>query len=116
MKEINHVPEHNLECKIAFKLLDYVKGGLTREEQREVEELMNSDPAISDAIDGLKHFDFPAQIITIQQSLNKGILSTTLKKNRNKYKPIQFPNWIIMVLFLILFIGLTGLGIIQMLK
>ena len=116
MKEINDAPEHQGEEKITFKLLDYVNGSLEREEQWEMEELMNNDSAISDAIEGLKQFEYPAEIIPIQQYLNKRILSNTLKQKRNKYKPIQFPFWIIVVIITLLLIGLAGLGIIQLLK
>ncbi|MFM1964126.1 MAG: hypothetical protein RLZZ172_2971 [Bacteroidota bacterium] len=116
MKEINDAPEQQGEGKIAFKLLDYVNGVLPNEEQWEMEELMNADSAISDAIEGLKQFEYPAEIIPIQQSLNKGILSKTFKKKRNRFKPIQFPFWIILVIIILMLIGLAGLGIIQLLK
>jgi hypothetical protein len=116
MKEINDAQEHQGEGKITLKLLDYINGSLPREEQWEMEELMNTDSAISDAIEGLKQFEYPAEIITIQQSLNKRILSKTLKNKRYKFKPIQFPIWIILVVIVLLLIGLAGLGIIQLLK
>ena len=101
MKEINDAQEHQGEGKIALKLLDYINGNLPREEQWEIEEMMDSDSAISDAIDGLKQFEYPAEIITIQQSLNKRLLSKTLNKKRYKFKPIQFPLWIIMLIIVL---------------
>ncbi len=116
MKEINEAQEHQGEGKIALKLLDYINGNLSRKEQWEIEEMMNTDSAISDAIEGLKQFEYPAEIITIQQQLNKRILSKTLKNKRYKFKPIQFPLWIILVVIALMLIGLAGMGIIQLLK
>lgn len=55
------------------KLLEYLNSTLSKEEQHSLEMQMNDDPFISDAVDGLQHFEKDQQVSLIVHHLNEGL-------------------------------------------
>jgi hypothetical protein len=117
MKDIKAVTV-NLKAEIVMQQLpDYLAGKLTDEEQWNLEEQMNNDIAFSDAIEGLKSIENPAEIAPIQQIINQAIITRISKKKKSKFTaPLFYPTWIFLLTAVLLIIAIAVFIVILLLK
>lgn len=118
MKQISTDHNETLPDFLLQKLPDYIKGVLPKQEEWQLEELMNHDQAFSDAVEGLKSLENPAEIFTIHQAINTDI-TAKYSKNKRKKKlspPLFFPAWIVLLMGILILVVLAGFVIISLLK
>lgn len=68
------------------KLLQYLQGKLSAQEQHELEKQMMGDDFDSDALDGLQEFQNKKNLATLVNQLNTDLKNRTEKKKRFKEK------------------------------
>src|SRR5829696_6053251 len=88
------------------KLLDYIRRKLSAEEEHAVEMQMNDDPFMSDAADGLQHFEKHSNVSSLVQQLNDGLRKELdRKKTRRKKRKLQEQSWIYFTIILLLLLA-----------
>jgi len=81
---------YNIENPSAEELLAFLKGNMDTSDTKKMEQDMENDPMLADALSGLREMKSPEKLLSIQQSLqtkiatqlidNKGIIKETPKK------------------------------------
>ena len=96
------------------KLLEYLNRKLSQEEQHELETQMNSDPFISDAMDGLEQVKNTDKVSKLVTQLNAGLKKQleNNKKRRNKGTLLQ-DSWIYYTVILLLLLAVIGYVVIK---
>lgn len=97
------------------KLMDYLSGKLSDEEQHEMERLMQESEMNNDALEGLQEVKNKASIDLIAFDLNNKLKQQLNLKNnrRNKRKVTNF-NLTVMAIILILLLCILGYVVIKM--
>lgn len=95
------------------KLLEYLNSTLSKEEQHSLEMQMNDDPFISDAVDGLQHFEKDQQVSLIVHHLNEGLRKQLEKKKARRKTSIQQQPWIYFALIILLILIVVAYVIIK---
>ncbi len=91
------------------KLIQYLNSKLDDKEQHEVEQLMNEDEFLNDAVEGLQSLDqkkdIPAHIHQLNEDLIKQLQKRKVKKEKRKI-PAQTWNYLtILIVLLLIIIG-----------
>ena len=82
-KNISSNQEKDIEQE---KLLQYLNRALPDAEQHELENQMNDDPFMNDAMEGLQQMENKNKIPFLVQDLNKSLKKQLRKKNKRKNK------------------------------
>lgn len=81
----NISPNHGKDIE-QEKLLQYLNSELPDAEQHELENQMNDDPFMNDAMEGLQQLENKNNIPFLVQDLNKSLKKQLRKKNKRKNK------------------------------
>lgn len=87
-------------------LLDYIEGKLSHEQEHEIEEIMEQNPFLYDAVDGLSEIKDKSQLRNINEILNQQLREGIRAQRRIHKQPRKINNhwgWlyaIIIILFL----------------
>jgi predicted secreted protein len=95
------------------KLLDYLNRQLSEKEQHELEQQLNDDPFMSDALDGLADLHPKADVSAMVQELNSG-LNRQLRKKKKTKKFFNQDNSIYFSIALILLLVVIGYIVVKM--
>ena len=98
------------------RLMDYLKNNLSDQERHAFEMDSNDDPFLSDALEGLVNLNDPQKAAVIKEELQQFITQKTSKKKDKRYKPIQFPTWLILLITTIFLMALAGIILIKWLQ
>jgi hypothetical protein len=105
----NIIPEEKI-------LINYLNDQLTSEEKRALEELINEDPMIGDAVEGLYEMKDRKDLKKINQSLSLNIETQIRKKRKKKiFQPLGFPLWMVLLITMTLLVTLGGYVLISLL-
>lgn len=98
-------------------LISYLNDELNAEEKRALEELINDDPLVGDAVEGLYGLKEKSVLTEINQSLSHIIENQVRKKKKKKkYQPLGFPLWLVLLITLTLMVVLGGYVLISLLQ
>ena len=89
-------------------LIDYLKGNNALLQQHETEEMLMSDPFISDALEGLYGKLNNKELNKVQNKLNNFIDYRIKKQKKKTNKIVLFPLWIVLLSVVLLLISLAG--------
>lgn len=90
-------------------LMRYLQGNLTDEERFAVEKQMADSAFINEAVEGLQHFDDPAQVQDYVHQLNSQLQKHTAKKVHRKAKrKMRDDNWLVFAILAILSLCVAG--------
>ncbi len=99
------------------KLLRYLQGNLSKEEQHELEKSMADSPFVNDAVEGLQQVTNPAALNDYVKSLNQNLHKQLASRNKHKEKrKIKGLSWIITAVVILLLLCLAGYAVLQMLQ
>lgn len=90
-------------------LMDYLEGNLSMEAQHRLEVMMDRDPFLRDAVDGLSGMKDKSRITAIALQLNAQLKQQTGRRKRNRRMSLTHPRLLawVAVLMIILFIFLA---------
>ncbi len=95
------------------KLLAYLEGRLSPEEQRQVELWLSEEGMEADAVEGLQQI--PAgEVRQSVEKLNYQLRKKLKAKDRRRAKPIMGNRWAIIAIILILLLAVVGYLILKM--
>lgn len=98
-------------------LISYLNNELNAEEKRVLEEWINDDPLVGDAMEGLYGLKEKADLIEINHSLARMIeKQISKKKKKKKFQPLGFPLWLVLLITLTLLAILGGYVLISLLQ
>jgi len=98
-------------------LTRYLNNELNAEEKRMLEELINDDPLVGDAIEGLYGLKEKADLTKINDSLALMIEKQIRKKKKKKiFQPLGFPLWLILLITFTLMAILGGYVLISLMQ
>lgn len=94
-------------------LLDYLKGVMPHDQQHQLEELLDADPFLSDALDGLADINDKEKLKIITGQINRQLHHNIKQRKSERRKRKKLNNqwgWIF-VLILIILILISWLGV-----
>lgn len=91
------------------KLMDYLAGKLSGKEKHQVEEWMNENEFINDAIEGLQSLEQPLQASAYVEQLNRQLNTYLAQKNKRRTrKAAMHISWTVIAIILILVLAILG--------
>lgn len=88
------------------QLVDYLTNNLSQPEQHEMEKIMNDDPFVNDAVEGLQqvkeHKNITAYVEQLNNDLHKQIARNKKRKEKRKLKDSPYSYLIALILLLLL--------------
>jgi hypothetical protein len=117
MNKITHILS-NKETPINDQMLiDYLEGKLTSEQNRLVEEWLNTSPLASEAIEGLMHIQDKMQLQFVVKELNYSLQKELRKKHkRNRMAYSKMTYWFAIGLIIVLLICIVTYFAINILR
>lgn len=97
----------------AHLIKSYLRGSLSVEEIRYVEEKITEDDAWGDAIEGLKLLEKEIPSEKAELEIHQFLKKRLGKNTKYKLKAIQFPNWLTLAILVILLTMLTVVVLLQ---
>ena len=84
-------------------LMDYINDKLSLEERYALEEKMEENPFLADALEGLQNIRNEERIQQLSTQINLQLKHTIAQKKTRKIKVAKFPTWILSVTCIIIF-------------
>ncbi len=94
------------------KLMAYLEGRLTRQEQHEVEAWLAAEGMEADALEGLKEIPL-ADTKQMVSSINRN-LHTRINKDRRRHRPIADNKWAWLAILIVLLLCVLGYIILKL--
>ena len=99
------------------KLMAYLEGKLSAEEQHELEKNTMDDVFKSDALEGLQDFQNKTHLASLVEQLNQDLKKKTAKKKKWVHRrEIKLQPWLLITILLILAIAVISYFIIRKMK
>ncbi len=95
------------------RLFDYLHNKMSNSERHDFEMEFNEDPFLLDAMEGLMDLNEPQKANQIHEQLLQFIKVKTNKRKLKKIKPIQFPNWLILLIATVFLMAVAGVILIK---
>ena len=87
------------------RLLAYIEGTMSPDEQHRIEELLEGDPFLNDAVEGLSEVKDPQQLRAIASQINAQLSRQIQNRRRQRRKRTRFADhwgWLFIVIVLLL--------------
>ncbi len=97
-------------------LLRYVAGSLSAREQHRIEELMNEDPFLSDALDGLAEIKDPARVRLLTAQINSRLRKQVQQRKQKKLRKRPTDTMVWMYVILLLLLAVVGWWLIKIME
>lgn len=96
------------------KLMDYLGGKLSAEDQHEVEKQMMESEMVNDAVEGLQDFENKDNIAHFEAQVNRNLKKQLKKKNSRKDKRrVGSMNWVYFSIILLLILAIIAFVVIS---
>lgn len=111
--ELKNILSHLQPQPEQEKLLDYLNKKLSHPEQHSIEEQMQDDPFVSDAMDGLAQMEQPAKLSGMVEQLNSNLQKQLNQKKKTRRKAITETPWLYYIVFILLIAAILGYVVIK---
>ena len=96
------------------KLMDYLSGKLSAEEQHEIEKQMMESDLMNDAIEGLQDFENKDNIAQFAEQLNRDLKKQLQKKNvRKEKRKLGDLNWVYFSIIILIVLAIIAFVVIS---
>lgn len=89
-------------------MLDYIDNKLSKLEQQQVEDAMQNDPLLKDAIEGMLLLKSNEKIVAVSNSVNHNLTNWTKGKRARKNNLSEVKNIMIFVVIILIIIIIIG--------
>lgn len=113
MKDDNTYSHHNSNNT---RLNDYLQNNMSDQQRHDFEMEFQDDPFFLDALEGLTDLNNPQHVKEIHEHLNRFVKIKTTQKKEKKYKPIQFPTWLILLAAMVFLMAIAGIVLVKWLQ
>ncbi|MCU0323107.1 MAG: hypothetical protein MUE72_11865 [Chitinophagaceae bacterium] len=112
----NILPNEQLELS-EEQLLNYIANNVTNEQRNAIEQEMQNNPFMQDAVEGLQEFKNQQHIQDYVTELNRQLIKqTTKKKIRKSKRKLKEQDWIIISVIIVIMLCILGYVVVKQLK